>query len=208
MARGYCRRCEVKVLVACEFSGVVRDAFAARGHNAISIDLLPTESSSFNHITGDVLDYINAGYGWDLMIAHPPCTFLANSGNKHLYRDMKKQNGPDHERWVGMAEAAHFFWRLLNAPIEKICMENPVMHGYGQTYIGQKPTQTIQPWQFGHGEIKATCLWLKNLPPLFPTDIVEGREARVHREPPGEDRWKERSRTLPGIAKAMAEQWG
>lgn len=195
----------MRVLIACEFSGTVREAFAAKGHDAWSCDLLPTETPG-QHIEGDVLQHLNEG--WDLMIAHPPCTYLANSGNKHLYDGMKKENGPNKDRWAAMAEGAHFFYRLLNASIEHICIENPIMHVYGQAYIGRKPTQIIQPWEFGHGEIKATSLWLKNLEPLQPTHTVNGREARVHKAPPSADRWKERSRTYPGIAEAMADQWG
>lgn len=197
----------MRVLVACEFSGVVRDAFRARGHDAMSCDLLETEAPG-PHYKGDARDILEArGYDefrgrvpWDMLIAFPPCTYLCNSGVRWLHT----QEG----RWGKMREAAQFFSALLDAPIERIAIENPVMHGYAKEIIGQQQTQTIQPWQFGHGEIKATCLWLKGLPPLEPTDIVEGRKARVHRASPGPDRWKERSRTLPGIAKAMADQWG
>jgi hypothetical protein len=212
----------MRVLIACEFSGIVRDAFAARGHDALSCDLLESESparENARHFQGDVGLLLN-NYSrlrwlgpfwepqWDLLIAHPPCTFICNSSSKHLYLDGKKANGRDPQRWADMAAAAHFFKVLLDAPIPKIAIENPVMHGHAQKLIGQKQTQSIQPWQFGHGEIKRTCLWLKNLPPLTPTKIVAGREARVHRMPPGPDRWKERSRTLKGIAAAMAAQWG
>lgn len=207
----------MRVLIACEFSGAVRRAFRDAGHDAWSCDLLPAEDSSPYHIQADALSVISSNHipgvkaaneNWDLMIAHPPCTYLANSGAKHLYNGMTKGGGPNRDRFLNMLEGAHFFWELLNAPIDRICIENPIMHGYAKTYVGEQQTQTIQPWQFGHGETKATCLWLKNLPKLKPTQIVEGREARVHKAPPSDDRWMERSRTLPGIAGAMAEQWG
>jgi len=181
----------MKVLIACEFSGIVRDAFIERGHDALSCDLLPTESPG-PHYQGNVLDILDNG--WDLMIAHPPCTHLAVSGARWFkYKQQEQQ------------EALEFVIELMEAPIPKICIENPI--SIISTRI-RKPDQVIQPWQFGHGEVKATCLWLKNLPKLTPTHIVEGREARVHKMPPGPDRWKERSRTYPGIAEAMAEQWG
>lgn len=192
----------MRVLVACEFSGIVRDAFTARGHSAMSCDMLPTEADPINHWQGDVLDVLD--WGWDLMIAHPPCTYLANSGVRWLYKD----GGVNEDRWERMVEAAEFFRALLNAPIPRIAVENPIMHGYGKAIIGRGPDQIIQPWQFGHGETKATGLWLKNLPKLEPTNIVDGREPRVHHASPGPDRWKERSRTLTGIAQAMADQWG
>jgi site-specific DNA-cytosine methylase len=180
--------------VACEFSGVVRRAFEARGHDAMSCDLLPAEDGG-KHLEGDVTNYIHLK-GWDLMIAHPPCQHLAVSGSRWF-----KEKQAD-----GRQQAAlDFVKTLMDAPIEKICIENPI--SIISTKI-RKPDQIIQPWQFGHGETKATCLWLKNLPPLVPTNIVEGREARVHKMPPGKDRWKERSRTLPGIAAAFADQWG
>ncbi len=195
-----------RVLVACEFSGVVRDAFRAVGHEAISCDLEEGEGNTEYHYRGDVHGLLS-DY-WDLMIAHPPCTYLANSGVKHLYLGGKRENGRDEERWENMQEATTFFRVLLSAPIKHIAVENPIMHGYGKAIIGMRQTQIIQPWQYGHGEVKATCLWLKNLPLLQPTDIVEGRSPRVHYASPGPDRWKERSRFLPGIARAMAEQWG
>jgi len=181
----------LRVLVACEFSGVVRDAFAEQGHQAVSCDLLPTESPG-EHIQGDVLDYLDAQ--WDLMVAHPPCTHLAVSGARWFKGKEKEQ-----------FEALYFVKRLMDAPIPKIAIENPI--SVISTFI-RKPDQIIQPWQFGHGETKATCFWLKGLEPLKPTNIVEGRESRVHKEPPSPDRWKNRSRTFKGIAKAMAEQWG
>ena len=188
----------MKVLVACEFSGIVREAFRARGHYAFSCDLLPNEDNSLYHLQDDVMLWLHDG--WDLMIAHPPCTYLANSGVRWLY----EKEG----RWKEMRKAAKFFKALLEAPIEKICVENPIMHKYGIEVIGRKYDQIIQPWQFGHGETKATCLWLKNLSKLEPTKVVEEREQRVWKLPPSKDRWKLRSRTYKGIAKAMAEQWG
>ena len=181
----------MRVLVACEFSGVVRDAFAARGHGAVSCDLLPSETTGW-HIQGDVRAILHEP--WDLLIAHPPCTHLAVSGSRWFAAKRKEQE-----------EALDFIARLMVANAERICIENPV--SIISTRI-RKPDQIVQPWQFGHGETKATCLWLKNLPKLVPTDVVEGREARVHKMPPGPDRWKERSRTYQGIANAMAEQWG
>ena len=181
----------MRVLVACEFSGTVRDAFIARGHDAMSCDLLPTESPG-PHYQGDVRDVL--GDGWDLMVAHPPCTHLAVSGAR-WFKDKQAEQ----------AESLEFVRLLLDAPIERIALENPVSIISSRI---RKPDQIVQPWQFGHGETKATCLWLKDLPKLSPTDIVDGREARIHRMPPGPDRWKERSKTFPGIASAMAEQWG
>jgi site-specific DNA-cytosine methylase len=183
---------KLRVLVACEFSGIVRDAFIARGHDAWSCDLLPSEGSNSHHIQDGVLGVIH--YDWDLMIAHPPCTHLAVSGARWFKDKCQEQ-----------AEALEFVRALINAPIPRICIENPI--SIISTRI-RKPDQIIQPWMFGHPETKATCLWLKNLPKLVPTNIVEGREARVHRESPGPDRWKNRSRTLTGIANAMADQWG
>lgn len=180
----------MRILVACEFSGVVRDAFAARGCDAWSCDLLPSETSG-KHLQCDVLKVL--GDGWDIMVAHPPCTHLASSGARWFKSKMREQ-----------AEALAFVAALLDAPIPRIALENPV--GVISSKI-RKPDQIIQPWQFGHGETKATCLWLKGLPPLKPTNVVDGRESRVHRMSPGPDRWKERSRTYKGIAEAMAEQW-
>ena len=171
------------------------------GGDAWSCDLLPAEDESPHHITGNAIEVIAASVPpssrqrpWDLMVAHPPCTHLAVSGARWFS-----------EKWREQGDAIGFFWKLMAAPIPRICVENPV--SIISTRI-RKPDQIIQPWMFGHGETKATCLWLKNLPPLTPTNIVEGREARVHREPPGPDRWKNRSRTLQGIADAMAGQWG
>jgi hypothetical protein len=181
----------MKVLIACEYSGRVRDAFIARGHDAMSCDLLPTDVPG-PHYQGDVRDVINDG--WDLMIAHPPCTHLAVSGAR-WFKDKQAEQ----------AEALAFVRLLLDAPVHRIALENPISVISSRI---RKPDQIIQPWQFGHGETKATCLWLKNLPPLKATDVVSGREARVHRMSPGPDRWKERSRTYVGIADAMADQWG
>ena len=180
----------MRVLVACEYSGTVRDAFIAAGHLAMSCDLLPTERPG-PHWCGDVREVL--GMGWDLMIAHPPCTHLAISGAR-WFKDKAREQ----------ADALDFVRLLLNAPVPRIALENPV--SIISSHI-RKPDQIIQPWQFGHGETKATCLWLKGLPPLRPSNIVEGREARIHRMAPGPDRWKERSRTFPGIARAMADQW-
>lgn len=198
----------MRVLVACERSGVVRSAFRALGHQAWSNDLVPADDGSIHHIQGDAVQAAYSG-SWDLIIAHPECTYLANSGAKHLYAGMNKANGPDPERWAKMGAAAQFFLALLNAPARMIAVENPIMLGHPKRLFGiPDPSQTIQPWQFGHGETKATCLWLKGLPLLRPTDVVEGREGRVWRMPPGPERKKERSRTYEGIALAMAEQWG
>ncbi len=183
----------MNVLIACEYSGTVRDAFIKRGHDAMSCDLLPTEKPG-PHYHGDVFDIIDDG--WDLMIAHPPCTHLAVSGARHFaakIADGRQQQGID------------FFMQLVNAPIERIAVENPISI---MSTKHRKPDQIIQPWQFGHGETKATCLWLKNLPLLVPTNIVDGREPRIHKLPPSKDRWKIRSATFQGIADAMAEQWG
>jgi hypothetical protein len=180
----------MRVLVACEFSGIVRDAFAARGHDVWSCDLLPTERPG-NHLQCDVLEVL--GDGWDLMVAHPPCTHLAVSGARWFVEKQAEQR-----------EALEFVRRLMDAPIPHIAVENPV--SIISSAI-REPDQVIQPWQFGHGETKATCLWLKNLPRLRPTHVVEGREPRVHMLPPSPDRWAERSRTYQGIADAMADQW-
>lgn len=182
----------MRVLVACEFSGTVRDAFARKGHYAMSCDLLPSESPGL-HYEGCIFDV--ADEGWDILIAHPPCTHLAVSGARHFAA--KRADGRQQE-------AIDFFMRIARLPIPRICIENPVSI---MSSVWRKPDQVIQPWQFGHGETKATCLWLKNLPPLKPTSIVPGRVARIHRMPPGPTRWKERSKTYAGIAEAMADQW-
>jgi hypothetical protein len=183
-----------RVLIGCEFSGAVREAFRARGFDAWSCDILPAEDGSPFHIQGDVLEVINKG--WTLAVFHPPCTDLAVSGARHFAA--KVADGRQ-------GRALDFVQRLLDAPIPHIALENPVSIISSRI---RKPDQIIQPWQFGHGETKATCLWLKNLPKLVPTDVVEGRSDRIHRMPPGPNRWKERSRTYAGIAAAMADQWG
>ena len=190
----------MKVLVACEFSGIVRDAFLERGHDAWSCDLLPSETNPDRHFQANILDLLDETLDWDLMIAHPPCTRLCNSGVRWL-----------HERnlWYDLDRACELFSDLWNTPIPRICIENPVMHRHAKVriYNYRPPAQTIQPWQFGHGETKRTCLWLRGLKPLVPTDIVEGREQRIHMMPPSENRGHERSRFYTGIAKAMADQW-
>lgn len=190
-------RCSVdnklRVLVACEFSGTVRDAFAEKGHDAWSCDILPTEAPG-QHLIGDVRTYLYADWDWDLMVAHPPCTHLSVSGARWFAEKKREQ-----------FEALRLVADLLEAPIPMIALENPV--SIISSYI-RKPDQTIQPWQFGHGETKRTCLWLKNLPRLETTNLVSGREARIHKMGPSDDRWKLRSMTYKGIAKAMADQWG
>lgn len=197
----------MRVLVACEFSGTVRNAFLDRGHDAWSCDLLPAEDRSNRHITGDARELLNDG--WDLlMVAHPPCTRLCNSGVRWL--SSPPPGKTKEQMWAELDEGAALFSAFWNAPIERICIENPVMHRHAKERIEnyQEFTQSVQPWQFGHGEVKRTCFWLKNLPPLVPTNVVDGREARVHRMPPGPQRWAERSRFFKGIAEAMADQWG
>lgn len=184
----------MRVLVACEYSGRVREAFQRMGHDAWSCDLLDSEDNSLFHIKGDVTAIL--ADGWDLMICHPPCTHLAVSGARHFAS--KQASGVQDE-------ALEFVNTLLCADIPMICLENPI--SIISSHI-RKPDQIIQPWQFGHGETKSTCLWLKGLPKLIPTNIVEGREAKCHRMPPSKNRWKERSRTYQGIADAMATQWG
>lgn len=201
----------MKVLVACEFSGIVRRAFADRGHDAWSCDLLPAEDRSNRHVVGDARELLNDG--WDLLIvAHPPCTRLCNSGVRWLSAPPPGRTLD--EMWRELDEAAELFSAFWNAPIDRICVENPIMHRHAKTRIlgYRDPAQSVQPWQFGHGEVKRTCFWLKNLPTLSPTTVVEGREARVHRFTgwgrKGLDRAKERSRFFTGIAEAMAHQWG
>lgn len=179
-----------RILVACEYSGTVRDAFAKLGWDAWSCDLLPSEKPG-NHHQGDVREMLTKS--WDIMVAHPPCTHLAVSGARWFKDKVKEQ-----------AEALDFVRLLLDAPIPRIALENPVSIISSKI---RKPDQVIQPWQFGHGETKATCLWLKSLPKLTPSNIVDGREQRIWKLPPSADRWKERSRTFPGIAEAMATQW-
>ena len=197
----------MRVLIACEFSGIVRRAFSARGHDAWSCDLLPAEDGSNRHITGDARDILNDG--WDLlMVAHPPCTRLCNSGVRWL--SVPPPGRTAEAMQDELRSGAALFSAFWNAPIERIAIENPVMHKHAKALIENysKPAQSIQPWQFGHGETKRTCLWLKGLPPLTATNIVEGREARVHRMPPSPNHWRERSRFFTGIADAMASQWG
>lgn len=196
----------MRVLVGCEFSGTVRRAFAARGHDAWSCDLLPAEDGNNHHLIGDVRDFLNDG--WDMLaVFHPPCTRLCNSGVRWLSTPPPGRTLD--EMWRELDDAADLFSACWNAPIERIAVENPVMHRHAKARILNYAdfAQSIQPWQFGHGETKRTCLWLKNLPALTPTDIVEGRAPRVHHMPPGPNRWRERSRFFPGIAEAMADQW-
>lgn len=181
----------MKVLIACEFSGIVRTAFAKKGHDVWSCDFLPTEIPG-QHIQGDVLNILNKR--WDMMIAFPPCTHLAVSGAR-WFKDKR----------VEQRKALAFVKKLMDAPIKKIAIENPISIISSEI---RRPDQIVQPWMFGHGETKATCLWLKGLPLLEPTKIVKGREARVHKMPPSKERWKNRSRSYTGIAKAMGEQWG
>jgi hypothetical protein len=189
----------MKVLVACEYSGRVRDAFLRRGHDAISCDFLPTEVPG-PHYQGDVR-FLLYGHDWDLVVAHPPCTRLCNSGVRWL-----------HERnlWAEMERAAEFFKEILDCPASRVAVENPVMHRYAREIIGEGPAFTVQPWQFGDPAKKRTCFWTKGLPPLRPTSTMTAADARAdcHLASPGPDRWKERSRTYPGIAEAIAEQWG
>jgi hypothetical protein len=184
----------LRILVACEYSGIVRNAFALKGHTVTSCDFLPTELepvAKSTHYQGNVTNLLNQD--WDMMICHPPCTHLAVSGAR-WFKDKQKEQ----------ADSLSFVKTLLSAPIHRIALENPISIISSKV---RKPDQIIQPWQFGHGETKATCLWLKNLPKLVPTNIVDGREPRVHKMAPSPDRWKERSRTFTGIADAMAEQW-
>jgi hypothetical protein len=180
----------LRVLVACEYSGAVRDAFRGQGCTAFSCDILESEEPG-PHFQRDVREVLDLG--WDILVAHPPCTHLSVSGARWFKEKRTEQ-----------AEALDFVRLLMAAPIPFIAIENPISIISSKI---RKPDQILQPWQFGHGETKATCLWLKNLPPLIPTNIVAGREARIHKMPPGPDRWKERSRTFPGIAAAMATQW-
>jgi hypothetical protein len=194
----------MKILIACEYSGTVRDAFIKKGHDAISCDLLPTDKTG-PHYQGDVFDIINDGF--DLMIAHPPCTYLTVSANKWYKDQPERKSGTlvGARRREAREESIEFFLKLYNCGIPKIAIENPI--GVLSSRF-RKPDQVLQPWMFGHGETKATCLWLKGLPLLTPTDVVDGREQRLHYLPKTEDRWKIRSVTFQGIADAMAEQWG
>ena len=196
----------MRVLVACEYSGTVRDAFIRAGHYAASCDLLPSDSPLGDHYQCNVMDIINND--WDLMIAHPPCTYLTNSGVCWLHKDPS--------RWALLDEGASFFKSLLEAPIPMKCIENPIQHKYAKERIGRKQNQVVQPWMFGHMEQKATCLWLEGLPLLEPTDNVKAQmlelpkreRERLHYLSPSKDRWKLRSATYKGIAEAMAQQWG
>lgn len=208
----------MRVLIACEFSGTVRRAFVARGHDAWSCDLLPAEDRSNRHITGDVRDILSDG--WDLLIvAHPPCTRLCNSGVRWLSTPPPGRTSA--ELWRELDEGAALFSTLWNAPVERVAVENPVMHRHAkERIVGYvPPAQSVQPWQFGDWERKRTCLWLRGLPALVPTYPTMGEAQRalghdalpaerVHRMPPGEHRARERSRFFPGIAAAMADQWG
>ncbi len=187
----------MKVLVACEWSGRVRDAFLAKGHDAWSCDLLPSENDE-RHLQCCIRGLLKES--WDLVIAHPPCTYLCLSGVRWL-----KAGGP---RWNDLMDGAKLFVACLEANSPRVCVENPIQHRWARHLIGKLPSQTIQPWQFGHGEVKATCLWLKGLPRLKVTKVVSGRYPRVARLPPSHDRSKIRSVTYQGIADAMAAQWG
>lgn len=202
----------MNVLIGCEYSGIVREAFAKRGHNAVSVDLLPTAQPG-NHIQGDVLKVLDNGF--DLAIFHPDCTYMCNSGALRLYVKGQKKNGLCFTRWAKMLNACAFFSQLLNAPISKIAVENPIMHAYAKATIGVQQTQIIQPYQFGHTETKATCLWLKNLPLLQPTKVMDKPEAGLwdNQTPSGNNKLGKgkgllRAKTYQGIADAMAEQWG
>jgi hypothetical protein len=195
----------MNVIIGCEFSGTVRDAFAAKGHDAWSCDLLPSETNG-NHIQGDILEVINSGY-WDLGIFHPPCTYLTVSANKWLKDQPERKSGAltGEARRRAVEDSVNFFMEFVNCKIPRWCIENPI--GIMSTRY-RKPNQVIQPWMYGHGETKATCLWLRKLPRLNGFNVVEGRDQRLHKLSPGPDRWKERSKTFSGIASAMAEQWG
>lgn len=203
---------QLRVLVACEYSATVRVEFERMGHYAVSCDLLPTEVAGL-HYQGDVRDILLDG--WDLMIGHPECTYMTLAGVRWLFHPDDTALPPPQRRphpkfpcrWQQMEDGAAFFRLLWEAPIPYIALENPVMHGYAVEAVGVRQTQSVQPWQFGQGETKRVCLWLRNLPPLHPTDVVEGREARVFLMPPGPDRAKERSRFFSGIGAAMADQW-
>lgn len=206
----------MNVLIGCERSGVIREAFRARGHDAVSCDLLPAEDGSRHHLQMNIAQVLTDSDidAWDLFIVHPDCTRLANSGSLRLYIDGKKKNGPFLQNWTAMRKAAKFFKEMLRADIPKICVENPVMHGWAQKIVGCGPTQTIQPWQFGVDASKRTCLWLKGLPPLRPTKIlIKKRYANQtpsgqNKLGPSEHRAMDRARTYEPIAEAMAEQWG
>lgn len=197
----------MRVLIACEESQEVCKAFRELGHDAYSCDILPCSGGHPEwHIQKDIFHVLTNTHNgvWDLIIAHPPCTYLSNSGVRWLYN---KDGSKNEDRWEKMKDGALFFKSLLYSNAEHVVVENPIIHKHALEIIGKEKSQIIQPWQFGHGETKATCLWIKGLPNLKPTNIVEGREARIHKLPPSKDRAKLRSKTYPGIAKAMAEQW-
>jgi hypothetical protein len=214
----------VRILIACETSGASRRAFAELGHDVTSVDVLPSDDyvdcawqtfgrGRMRHEIADVRPYL--AQPWDLVLAHPPCTYLANSGVRWLYQGGKANadaSNLDHDRWDAMTDGVDLFAACYGANAPRVAVENPIMHGHARAYLASRgvdgPTQIIQPWQFGHGETKATGLWLRGLPALAPTDIVDGRVARIHRLPPTADRWKLRSKTFDGIARAMAAQWG
>ncbi|MES2295260.1 MAG: hypothetical protein V4527_18330 [Pseudomonadota bacterium] len=206
----------MRVLIGCERSGVVRNAFLARGHDAWSCDIEPADDGSNRHIRDDLRNHLDGG--WDfLAVMHPPCTVLCNSGAKHLYLGMKKENGPCPKRWAELTEAAEFYRTCRDAPIPRKAIENPIMHGHAIELTGRGPTQFVQPWWFGDPFFKATGFELIGLPKLLPTNklIPPKREteehkawSRVHREPPGPDRARKRSETFPGLAEALADQWG
>jgi len=203
----------LKVLIGCERSGVIREAFRALGHDAYSCDLAPAEDGSPFHLRMDVREALKRG-PWDLFIVHPDCTRLANSGVLRLYVGGSQKNGRDIHKWEAMQIAAEFFREMLNAPVPRICVENPVMHRWAKQIVGVQQTQTIQPWQFGDDASKRTCLWLKGLPPLEPTNVLI-KKRYANQTPSGQNklgpsptRHIDRARTYPGPAKAMAEQWG
>jgi hypothetical protein len=205
----------VRVLVGAETSGKVREAFRKMGHDAFSCDILPADDNSPFHYQTDLIGLLESGLEWDLLIAHPPCTFLSNSGVRWLYRKGTRERVE--WRWAALEAGARFFSAVLHARITKVAIENPIQHKHAKRLIGVAPSQIIQPWQFGHKEMKATCLWLKGLPALRPTAIVgpPPRDAKarrawavVHRLPPSAEHWKLRSETYQGIADAMAAQWG
>lgn len=207
---------QLRVLVACEYSGTVRDAFIRAGHDALSCDLLPSESDAGPHYQGDVFDVLHDG--WDLMVAHPPCTYMASAGNRFLYDKREQGNngepmGP--HRWAALIDAAVFLRRLLDAPIPRVAVENPKINRHATAIIGRGPDQIVQPYHFGHTETKGVSLWLRGLPPLIGTEDVQAammalpynQRAKVHSAAPGPDRAKVRSLFFPGIAEAMARQW-
>jgi len=209
---------KLRVLVGCEYSGTVRDAFLALGHDAMSCDLLPSDAGG-PHYQGDIFDIIDDG--WDIGIFHPPCTYLTNAGVRWLHEHVQSRRGKKPVisgavRWDYMREGAEFFKKLLNCSIPRVAVENPIPHKYAVEIIGRKYDQVVQPWMFGHTERKATCFWLRGLPKLVETNNVKAQmlllpkkeQQRLHYLPPSADRWKLRSKTFEGIALAMAAQWG